>query len=134
MTRHREPERDPQLARALRQADPGRSDEDLDRLRRRVMLAAGEQLAVLAAARQPWWAWAAGWGRVAVPIGLAASLAAGVVLVRSSLPESTGVAEVESESSRVFREVALASGSDLLTSQLALPASQDALLDAAITR
>jgi hypothetical protein len=134
MTKHREPERDPQLARALRQADAGRSDEELERLRRRVMAAAREQLAGLAAARQPWWAWAAGWGRVAVPIGLAASLAAGVVLARSTLSDSTVVAEVESESSLVLREVALASGSDVVTSQLALPSSQDALLDAAITR
>jgi hypothetical protein len=134
MTKHREPERDPRLAHALRLVDAGRSDEELESLRRRVMAAARDQLAVLTAARQPWWAWAAGWGRVAVPIGLAASLAAGVVLAGSSLSELTAAAEVESESSLVLREVTLASGADLVTSQLALPSTQDALLDAAITR
>lgn len=134
MTKHREPERDPLLADALRLADAGRSDADLERLRRRVMAVAQGPLADLAAARKPWWAWAAGWGRVAVPIGLAASLAAGAILARSNLSGLTRAAEVESESSAVLREVALASGADLVTSQLALPSSRDALLDAAITR
>jgi hypothetical protein len=34
-------------------------------------------------APKPWWEWTASWARIAVPVGVAASLAAGVLLGRA---------------------------------------------------
>jgi hypothetical protein len=80
---HREPERDPRLAAALHGLAQASSDGD-EPLVARIVEAARPRLGELRRTPRPWWAWTASWARVAVPVGVAASLAAGVLLMRDA--------------------------------------------------
>jgi hypothetical protein len=81
----RDPVRDDELAAALRaiEATPQRDDAPL---RDAIVAAAGPRLAGLRATAVPWWSWAGRWGRIGVPVGLAASLAASLLVVQSGDP------------------------------------------------
>ena len=80
---HREPERDPLIAGALHAVDTGSTDGE-DLLVRRIVDAARPQLVAMRRAPRPWWEWTASWARIAVPIGVAASLGAGVLALQAA--------------------------------------------------
>jgi hypothetical protein len=136
---HGEPERDLRLAAALRLTESRLSELGAERLRARIAAAAAPKLAELRSAQQPWWEWAARWGRVAAPIGLAACLAAGLLIARTEASELTGGAlEVDStlaaERSVVLTAAATGASHEQVANQFVIPASQDALLGAAMSR
>jgi hypothetical protein len=78
-----DPARDPRLGEALRRTERPLSPEGDDALRARVVWEARGRLAArrLAPRARPWWSWMAGWSRVALPMGLAASVAAGALVL-----------------------------------------------------
>lgn len=81
-----EPPRDAHLAAALRTADPaaaGAHVDASDALARRIVEAARPGLLRRADRRRSWWEWTADWARIAVPVGVAATLAAGAILLAS---------------------------------------------------
>jgi negative regulator of sigma E activity len=126
-----DPERDPRLADALRGSPmPGGSLDD-EQLHSRIMSAARPRLAQLRAWPRPWWEWTAGWARVAVPVGLAASLVAGVLLVRSpSSGESLSsvAADTTTASGVILSAAAGGTGSPQVGDELVAQASDDWLL------
>jgi hypothetical protein len=69
-----DPPRDPRVARALREASP---DAPLERVDwNRLHAAVQARAAALVARRaQPWWVYAAGWARAAIPVAAAAGIA-----------------------------------------------------------
>jgi hypothetical protein len=75
-----EPERDLRLGAALRRIDPTPDAARAEDLRRRIMARARAPLAELGVPAARWWEWLSRWVRIAVPVGLAASLAAGLLL------------------------------------------------------
>lgn len=79
---HREPDRDPLIAGALHALRNDDVDGD-ELLVRRIVDAARPRLMSMRNAPRPWWEWTASWARVAVPIGMAASFAAGLVAVQA---------------------------------------------------
>lgn len=106
---HREPERDPRLAGALHGLARESADGD-ERLVARIVEAARPRLGELRRAPRPWWAWTASWARVAVPVGVAASLAAGVMLIRAG---DSAVDDVVTESTLVLESNDDAAGGSL---------------------
>jgi hypothetical protein len=94
MIRHsfEDPARDPRLGEVLRRSETPLSPEGDDALRARVVWEARGRLAArrLAPRTRPWWSWMAGWARVALPMGLAASVAAGALVLRTPIDEGSG--------------------------------------------
>src|SRR5215213_1157764 len=76
----REPERDRVLGNALRWLEAGSELNDGESLRQNIVAAARPRLARAGSTAPRWWEWISGWTRVAVPVGLVASLAAGLLL------------------------------------------------------
>lgn len=128
----REPERDPQLGQALRQleARPG----DTDQLRRRITAAARARLPVRAPAPR-WWEWIDRWIPVAVPVGLAVSVAGALLL---SSGGELGVsrsasAELAADSALVSAAFSDQPGSELAAGLIA-PGGDEWLLEQAVTQ
>jgi anti-sigma factor RsiW len=116
-----DPERDPRLADALRLRREARSPLTDDGLHGRIVRAARPALARRRQVPQPWWACMAGWARVAVPVGLAASLAAGALLVRGAdVAGEVTVAESDtpSEGSVILAAATAVLGDDSVTDEL----------------
>jgi hypothetical protein len=93
-----DPPRDPHLAEALRRVETPLAPEADDALRARIVWEARGRLASrrLGAAARPWWAWMAGWARIAVPVGVAAGVAAGALVLRTPVVDAeTSGAETE---------------------------------------
>jgi hypothetical protein len=123
-----EPQPDPRIGEALRHrglADPRVADEEL---RARIMRAARPELARMARGR-PWWEWMAAWSRVAVPVGLAASLAAGALLARTGSATSTSG---DTESSVMLSAAAGAGGGAELGDRFVAQANDSWLLSQAL--
>src|SRR4029453_16900954 len=74
-----EPRRDPKLGDALRRLERPTRQDHAD-LRQRIVAAAAPQLIGLRSPGRHWWEWVTRWMPVAIPLGLAASLAAGLIL------------------------------------------------------
>jgi anti-sigma factor RsiW len=131
-----EPERDPRLGDLLRQLETASEPGGAEELRRRIMAAARPRLAELRLPAPRWWELISGWTRVAVPIGLAASLAAGL-LVRGS-GTSTGVAtyatDLGSDSTLVLAAFSESASGGQFAAQLMAPEGDDWLLEQAVTR
>ena len=129
----REPERDPRLGQALRQleATPG---ED-DRLYQRITAAARARLAAEHAPAPRWWEWIDRWIPVAVPVGLAVSIA-GALLVPSggelSVARSAS-AELVTDSALVTAAFSDQLGGDLAAGLIASE-SDEWLLEQAVTQ
>lgn len=132
----REPDRDPKLAAALRQLEPAPHPAGAENLRRRIMSRARPRLAesTLPAAR--WWEWLSRWVRIAVPIGLAASLAAGLVLPRSSDMTFSGryPNDIGSDSTLMAAAFSEPLARGLLAAHLIAPEGNDWLLEQALTQ
>jgi hypothetical protein len=131
----REPDRDPRLGAALRQIDPTADAARAEDLRRRIMARARPRLAELDFSAGRWWEWLSRWVRIAVPVGLAASLAAGLLLPRSgemanlsSYTNETGV-----DSTLIVATFSPPSARGQLATSIA-PEGSDWLLEQALTR
>jgi hypothetical protein len=122
-----EPKRDRVLGEALGWREPVESRLADDELRTRIVHAARPELARLARGRF-WWEWTAAWGRVAVPVGLAASLAAGALLARVSATTTSAA----TESSVMLSAAAGSSGAADLGDQLVDQATDSWLLSRAL--
>jgi hypothetical protein len=131
----KEPKRDQVLGEALRQIESVAGPADPEILRRRIVAAARARLAELAWPAPRWWEMISGWSRVAVPVGLAASLAAGL-LVQGSIPgaDSASVGELGADSTLVIAAFSEPSSGRLLTAHLIAPEGNDWLLEQAVTQ
>jgi hypothetical protein len=132
----KEPKRDRVLGEALRQIDAVAGAADAEILRRRIVSAARSRLAELAMPCPRWWEMISGWSRVAVPLGLAASLAAGL-LVQGTVTgaESASYAgELGADSTLMIAAFSEPSSGRLLTAHLIAPEGNDWLLEQAVTQ
>ena len=80
---HGEPRRDERIGDALRAVYPAAAPshaEAEDAFVYRIVSAAHPELGRLGKARRSWWEWTADWARIAVPVGAAATIAAGALL------------------------------------------------------
>jgi hypothetical protein len=128
-----DPMRDPRLRVALRLVETRISLAETDRLRAAIVAAARPALMALRERNTPWWEWTSRWRRVVAPVGLAASLAAGVLVLRSDLGHAgLGDATASSDHAMVLSAATMAIGAELVTSELVLPLSRDALMGSAI--
>jgi hypothetical protein len=133
----RDPERDPRLADALRATQAEGALLEDDSLPARIIAVARPHLAQLRARQRPWWEWTARWARVAVPVGLAASLAAGVLLIQSpSWRDSISnvAADTVTASGVILSAAAGTTGSPQVGDQLVAQASDDWLLTQVMSR
>ena len=131
------PSRDSHLGEALRRLEPApRNDEAL---RRRIVLAAQTRLAELSAlaarSQNPrWWEWLDRWIPVAVPVGLAASVAAALLLPAgndSTLATNTPV-EVVAESTLVAAAYSEELGAEQVAAGLIAPQGGEWLFEEAV--
>jgi hypothetical protein len=130
---YRGPNRDPRLTAALRHLEEPISQAEADRLRAAILAAAKPTLLAIRERNTPWWEWASRWRRVVVPLGVAASLAAGVLVARSDLGRAVlADAAAASDHAMVLSAATMATGAELVTSELVLPMSRDALMGSAI--
>ncbi len=132
-----DPERDPRLAEALRGTPTPSASLGDDQLHSRIMGAARPRLAQLRARQRPWWEWTATWARVAVPVGLAASLASGVLLVQTTTSGesiSSVAADTVTASGVILSAAAGTTGSPQVGDELVAQASDDWLLTQVMSR
>jgi len=132
-----DPERDPRLADALRRTQEQGASLDDDQLHARIVAAARPRLFQLRARQRPWWEWTAAWARVAVPVGIAASLAAGVLLIQSPSSAdsiSNVAADTVTASGLILSAAAGAAESPQVGDLLVAQASDDWLLTQVMTR
>jgi hypothetical protein len=122
-----EPKPDPRIGAALRRREPIAASVADDGLRARIVRAARPELARMAEGRS-WWEWTAAWSRVAVPVGLAASLAAGVLLARAGGETTSG----ETASSVMLSAAAGTAGGAELGDQFVAQANDSWLLTQAL--
>jgi hypothetical protein len=127
-----EPEREPALGAALRSLEQAAPEPDADMLRRKIAVAARPRLMALASHEPRWWELLSVWGRLAVPLGLAVAVV-GVLLMPSSreLSVSTDSPDTGSDTTLL---AALSSEAGGRVANLIAPASQDWLLEQAISR
>lgn len=142
---HVEPERDPRLARAIRDAEgPAPSAARLEMLRARIAAAAG---AVFEMRRErAWWEWMARWARaemglaaaalmLAAVIGTATTVARGELGVDTMLATgSTRQSAVTPLDSVVTRAFAAGASSEQVMNAVVGPATGEWLLTAAVVR
>jgi anti-sigma factor RsiW len=130
----REPERDPELGKALRRVEASWEQSDPESLRRRIIAGARPTFGRLGSRAPQWWEWISGWTRVAVPVGLAASLAAGVLVYGSSTTPSLSGAgtDMGSDSTLVLAAFSEASAGSQWTAHLIAPEGNDWLLEQAV--
>ncbi|HKG34653.1 MAG TPA: hypothetical protein VKB22_13000 [Gemmatimonadales bacterium] len=130
-----EPRRDPELGDALRKLERVSGQDDAD-LRQRILAAATPQLNAMRSPSRQWWEWVTRWMPVAIPLGIAASLAAGLILpaaeevslltdyTTEALGDSTLLAAAYSEESDAGQ----------LTAHVVAPESGDWLFEQAVAR
>jgi hypothetical protein len=129
----REPDRDPKLAAALRQVDAAPDAGRAEDLRRRIMASVRPRLAD--ASPRPWWDWLSGWVRIAVPIGLAASVAAGLFLPHSiATSTSSYTTEAGADSTLIVAALSEPSTGGELAAHLIAPEGSDWLMEEALTQ
>jgi hypothetical protein len=129
----REPSRDPLLGNALREIEDSMEIPDSRALRQRIVSAARSRLAELGSRGPRWWELLSAWSKVAVPIGLAASLAAGILLQASAetiLRSNSG--DMGSDSTLVLAALSEPAAASLFTGHLIAPEGYDWLLRQAV--
>ena len=131
-----EPRRDPELGAALRRIESASPMDDGEELRHRILSAARPRLLGLGTRAPHWWEWISGWMRVAVPVGLAASLAAGLFLPRSGeiATLASYTAEAGADSTLVLAAFSEPSAGGRLAAHLIAPESKDWLLEQALSQ
>lgn len=125
-----DPPRDAQLGDALRRLDVI-APAELERVRRSIVAAAAPRLAALHA--PTWWEWTASWASAAIPLALAAGIAALVFALRtgSTTPQlSTEVATVSTStySPALLSVVGQRGSGSQVTDVVVGPASHDWLV------
>jgi anti-sigma factor RsiW len=130
-----EPRRDPQLGEALRQLENLSQVDDAE-LRQRIMAAAAPRLVSLRSPAPRWWEWVSRWMPVAVPVGLAASLVAGLLLppAEGLVSSESYTAEAGADSALVIAAFSEAPAGGQLTGYLVTPEGGDWLLEQAVTQ
>jgi hypothetical protein len=131
-----EPDRDPKFAAALRRADPEPDPARGEELRRRIMARARPRLAELQLPTGHWWDWLSGWVRIALPIGVAAGLAAGLLLPRNVETDSLGstTAEAGADSTLIAAAFSEPSAGGQVAAHLIAPESNDWLFEQVLTQ
>jgi hypothetical protein len=130
---YREPRRDPLLGNALRTIEDSMEIRDPQVLRQRIVAAARVRLEELGNRRPRWWELLSAWSKVAVPIGLAASLAAGLLLqggAETLIQPNSG--EMGSDSTLVLAALSEPAAASLFTGHLIAPEGDDWLLRQAV--
>jgi hypothetical protein len=132
----RDPERDPALGEALWRIEATRESGDLEALRRRILAAARPRLAQLGAPALRWWEWISGWTRVAVPVGLAASLAGGLLVQATGTTTvfSNYSTDMGSDSTLVLAAFSEPASGSRFTAHLIAPEGNDWLLEQAVSQ
>jgi hypothetical protein len=130
-----EPPRDPELAEALRQMEAASPPGNDEVLRRRIVAAARPRLAALPASSRQWWEWISGSVRVAIPVAVAACVAAALLVSRSSDYVGTEISSTVAgaDSTLVLAAFSAPAAGDL-TSHLIVPTGDDWLLSQALDR
>jgi anti-sigma factor RsiW len=130
-----EPPRDPRLGEALRNQQIASQIPDAE-LHRRIVAAAQPRLEQLRTAGPRWWQWITRWVPVAVPIGLAASLAGALLLPgRVDLfNETSSTAEAGADSALVIAAFSEAGTGSELAAHLVAPATNEWLFEEAVSR
>lgn len=128
------PERDPELGEALRRIEASWPVSDDEALRRRILVAARPRLARLRTPAPRWWELLTGWTRVVVPVGLAASLAAGLLVRGSSANHTSYATDMGSDSTLVMAAFSEPFAGGQLAAELITPESNDWLLQQAISQ
>jgi hypothetical protein len=131
-----EPDRDPELAAALRRADPEPDPVRGEELRRRIVGRARSRLAELQLPTRHWWDWLSGWVRIALPVGLAASLAAGLLLPQGVETDSLGSSTLEAGADSTLIAAAFSEPSTRgqVAAHLIAPESNDWLFEQVLTQ
>jgi hypothetical protein len=127
----REPERDPALGNALRQLESASELGDTASLRRKILAAARPRLAGVGSTAPQWWEWISGWTRLAVSVGVAASLAAGLLLRGGAETEGYG-SDLGSDSTLVLAAFSEPAAGSALTGYLIAPEANDWLMEQAV--
>ena len=128
-----EPRPDPRLGEALRRLDAASGAEDAQ-LRQRIVEAAAPTLTSLRAPTPRWWEWISRWVPVAVPVGLAASLVAGLLVPEAEEVASLGYAsEAGTDSTLVLAAFSAMPEGGQLAAYLVAPQSGD-LFEEAVTQ
>lgn len=130
----REPGHDPELTAALSRLDAQPDPNRAEPLRQRIMAGARPRLAELRAPTPHWWEWISRWMPVAVPVGLAASLAVGVLLPRSGEVANFAAytADAGADSTLVLAAFSERSAAGQLAIHLIAPEDNDWLLEQAV--
>lgn len=131
-----EPGRDPELSAALSRAEPAPDAAGEEDLRRRIMARARPRLAELQLPAGHWWDWLSGWVRIALPVGLAASVAAGLFLPQVVATDSLAspTAEAGADSTLIVAAFSEPSARGQLAAHLIAPESNDWLLEQVLTQ
>lgn len=129
-----EPERDPKLGDMLRRLETSSELGGAEELRRRIMAAAGPRLAQLRLSPPRWWELISGWTRVAVPVGLAASLAAGLLVRSSGTAAGSYATDLGSDSTLVLAAFSEPASGGQFAARLMAPEGDDWLLEQAVTQ
>lgn len=131
-----DPPRNPRLAEALRGLEVEAGSPDLDLLRQRIVLAAGNRRAGERSPSARWWEWIDHWIAVAVPLGLAASLAAAVLLPGGEeLTVASGYAtEAPADSALVTAAFSDQSSGSQIAAHLIAPQEGEWILEEAVSR
>lgn len=131
-----EPGRDSELAAGLRRSDRQPDAARGEDLRRKIMARARPRLAELQLPTGRWWEWLSSWVRIALPVALAASLAAGLLLPHSIETESLAsyTAEGGADSTLIVAAFSEPSASGQVAAHLIAPESKDWLLEQVLTQ
>jgi hypothetical protein len=132
----REPERDSELAAALRRIEPALDRSTEEALRLRILQAARAKSIEMNVSAPRWWEWISAWIPVAVPMGLTACLAAALLLPGTGELVGTGEssAETGADSAMVLATFSDAGFGSQVTARLIAPESDDWLLSPASVR
>jgi hypothetical protein len=130
-----EPPRDRRLSEALRNQQTASHIPDAE-LHRRIVAAAQPRLKQLRTAGPCWWEWITRWMPVAVPIGLAASLAGALLLPGSVdlMTETSSTAEAGADSTLVIAAFSEAGTGSELAAHLVAQSTNEWLFEEAVSR
>jgi hypothetical protein len=128
------PRRDPELGDALRKLEQPSRQDDAD-LRQRILAAATPQLSALRSPGRHWWEWVTRWMPVAIPLGLAASLAAGLILpADEEVSPTTEYATEISDSTLLAAAYSEESDAGQMAAHVVAPESGDWLFEQAVAQ
>ena len=132
----REPSQDPALAAALRGLEAESPSGDEDVVRRKIVSTAAPKLRQLRSPAPRWWEWISHWMPVALPVGLALSLAAGLLLPSAGdlVNVASSGADAGADSTLVIAAFSEASAGGELAGHLIAPASGDWLFEQAVSQ